>query len=64
MERSLSSRTMVCGGLLLLAFIVFHILQFTTLTIQPTPLDEGAVYANLYNAFHKWYFVVHLRRSR
>lgn len=56
--RSLSSRTMMVSGVLLLAFIVFHILQFTTLTIHPTPLKEGAVYSNLYFAFHKWYFVV------
>lgn len=31
---SLSSRTMMWGGLALLLFIVFHILQFTTLTIE------------------------------
>jgi succinate dehydrogenase / fumarate reductase cytochrome b subunit len=56
--RSVSSRTMMLTGLLLLAFIVFHILQFTTLTIDVTPLHSGAVYANLYYAFQKWYFVV------
>lgn len=48
---------MMLSGLLLLAFIVFHILQFTTLTIDVTPLEHGAVYANLYNAFQEWYFV-------
>ena len=56
--RSLSSRTMMVTGTLLLAFIIFHILQFTTLTIDVTPLKEGDVYANLYNAFQEWYFVV------
>jgi succinate dehydrogenase / fumarate reductase, cytochrome b subunit len=56
--RSVSSRTMMLTGILLLAFIVFHILQFTTLTIHVTPLHQGAVYANLYHAFHTWYFVV------
>ncbi|MDO8209805.1 succinate dehydrogenase cytochrome b subunit [Conexibacter sp. CPCC 206217] len=56
--RSFSSATAILTGLLLLAFIVFHILQFTTLTIDVTPLREGAVYANLYNAFQKWYFVL------
>lgn len=56
--RSLSSRTMMVTGLLLLVFIVFHILQFTSLTIDVTPLKEGDVYSNLYFAFQKWYFVV------
>ncbi len=55
--RSLESRLMMLSGTLLLAFIVFHILQFTTLTIDITPLEHGAVYANLYNAFQEWYFV-------
>lgn len=56
-KRSFSSQTMMVTGLLLLAFIVFHILQFTSLTIDVTPLKEGDVYANLYYAFHEWYFV-------
>ncbi len=56
-KRSLSSQTMMVTGLLLLAFIVFHILQFTSLTIDVTPLKAGDVYANLYYAFHEWYFV-------
>jgi succinate dehydrogenase / fumarate reductase cytochrome b subunit len=42
-------------GFAVLAFIVFHVLQFTTLTIHPTPLAEGAVYANVYNAFQEWW---------
>ena len=46
------------SGLIVLAFIVFHILQFTTRTIQVTPVNEGTVYANLYDAFQKWYFVL------
>jgi succinate dehydrogenase / fumarate reductase cytochrome b subunit len=57
-QRSLSSRTMVATGVLLLAFIVFHILQFTTRTIQITPVYEGTVYMNVYEAFQKWYFVL------
>ena len=54
-KRTIASRTMAISGFLLLAFIVFHVLQFTTLTIHPTPLAEGAVYANLYNAFQEWW---------
>ena len=56
-ERTLASRTMAYSGFLLLAFIVFHILQFTTLTIHPTPLEQGTVYANLYDAFQEWWIV-------
>jgi succinate dehydrogenase / fumarate reductase cytochrome b subunit len=56
-QRSLSSRTMAYSGFLLLAFIVFHVLQFTTLTIHPTPLTQGEVYANVYNAFQEWWIV-------
>jgi len=55
--RSLESRLMMLSGSLLIAFIVFHILQFTTLTIDVTPLEHGQIYANLYNAFQEWYFV-------
>lgn len=55
--RSWESRLMMFSGLLLIAFIVFHILQFTTLTIDITPLHHGQVYANLYNAFQEWYFL-------
>ncbi len=55
---TLSSRTMMATGLLLLAFIVFHILQFTTRTIQITPVYDGTVYANVDAAFQKWYFVL------
>ena len=58
LHRSLSSRTMMVTGLVILAFLVFHILQFTTRTIQITPVHEGTVYANLYAAFQKWYFVL------
>jgi succinate dehydrogenase / fumarate reductase cytochrome b subunit len=57
-ERSLESRTMLATGIVILAFIVFHILQFTTRTIQVTPIYQGTVYANLYDAFQKWYFVL------
>jgi succinate dehydrogenase / fumarate reductase cytochrome b subunit len=57
-KRTLASRTMALTGFILLAFIVFHVLQFTTLTIEPTPLAEGAVYANVYDAFQEWWLVV------
>ncbi|MGI8728220.1 MAG: succinate dehydrogenase cytochrome b subunit [Solirubrobacterales bacterium] len=57
-QRSLSSRTLGWTGLLLATFVVFHVLQFTTLTIEPTALEQGAVYANVYSAFSEWWLVV------
>jgi succinate dehydrogenase / fumarate reductase cytochrome b subunit len=57
---TLASRTMRIGGVLLLAFIVFHILHFTTLDVDPTfvPLDA---YGNLVRAFqHPWRVAVYV----
>jgi succinate dehydrogenase / fumarate reductase, cytochrome b subunit len=56
--RTLSARLMLVTGTIVLGFIVFHILQFTTLSIHVTPVHHGEVYANLYYAFQKWYFVL------
>jgi succinate dehydrogenase / fumarate reductase cytochrome b subunit len=55
---TLAARTMPWTGLLILVFVVFHILQFTTRTIHPTPLASGTVYANAYGAFQKWWLVL------
>ncbi|CAN5555450.1 succinate dehydrogenase cytochrome b subunit [soil metagenome] len=57
-QRTLASRTMLVGGLFLLAFIVFHILQFTTGTIEPSRWTSGEVYSNLHNTFTSPVFVV------
>lgn len=56
--RSWAARTMRLSGPLLLAFIVFHILHFTVLAVDVTPLAHGEIYSNLYGAFQKWYFVL------
>ncbi|CAB4960880.1 unannotated protein [freshwater metagenome] len=56
--RSWSARTMRLTGPLLLAFIVFHILHFTVLAVDVTPLAHGEIYSNIHGAFQKWYFVV------
>ena len=52
------ARTMTWSGVLVLAFTVFHVLHFTTRTIHPTRLVSGAVYADAYYAFQKWWLVV------
>jgi succinate dehydrogenase / fumarate reductase, cytochrome b subunit len=50
-ESTLASRTMVYGGLLLAAFLVFHLLHFTTGTIQPAPFSHVDVHGNMIGSF-------------
>ncbi len=53
---TVASRVMRWGGVLLLVFIVFHILHFTTGTFSPGgPFVEGDVYHNVIQAFHVWW---------
>ena len=53
-----NARVMLISGLLLIVFLIVHILQFTTGTIDITPIIHGEVYANLYDAFQKWFFTL------
>jgi succinate dehydrogenase cytochrome b subunit len=55
---SWAARTMPWTGLLILVFVIFHLLQFTFLTIHPTPEHTGTVYSNVYYAFQKWWLVL------
>jgi succinate dehydrogenase / fumarate reductase cytochrome b subunit len=55
---TLSARTMLWTGIAILVFVVFHILHFTTGTIDPTPIRSGAVYANAYGAFEEWWLLI------
>jgi succinate dehydrogenase / fumarate reductase cytochrome b subunit len=59
---TLASRTMRWGGVLLLVFIVFHILHFTTETFDPghwrgmTDVHGNRdVYGNIVSSFHVWW---------
>ncbi|GAA1633279.1 succinate dehydrogenase cytochrome b subunit [Georgenia ruanii] len=49
-----SSRTMRWGGLIILAFVIFHLLQFTTLTINVGGTFDSP-YQRLVAAFGVWY---------
>ena len=53
---TLSSRTMMWGGLALLLFIIFHILQFTTLTIEVGGSFDSP-HERLVAAFETWWLV-------
>jgi succinate dehydrogenase / fumarate reductase cytochrome b subunit len=50
-----ASRLMRWGGVLLLVFIIFHILHFTTGTIRPGSFVVGDVYTNVVSSFHIWW---------
>jgi succinate dehydrogenase / fumarate reductase cytochrome b subunit len=52
-----AARWMMVTGLVVLGFIVFHILHFTTGTIDPRTFRAGAVYGNLHAAFTRGPFV-------
>ena len=53
---TIASRTMRWGGVLLLAFIVLHILHFTTGTIRPAGgFSHQDVYANVVSSFRIWW---------
>ncbi len=58
---TVASRTMRWGGVLLLVFIVFHILHFTTGNAYPAASTAGSafshtdVYGNVINAFRVWW---------
>jgi succinate dehydrogenase / fumarate reductase cytochrome b subunit len=55
---TIAARTMPWTGILILVFVVFHVLQFTTGTIHPTSFTNGAVYSNTYHAFQQWWLVL------
>jgi succinate dehydrogenase / fumarate reductase cytochrome b subunit len=51
---SLPARWMMYSGLLILAFVVFHILHFTTGTIRLGEFEHGTIYRNLSSSFALW----------
>jgi len=53
---TVASRTMRWGGILILVFIVFHILHFTTGTIRPAGVfSHEDVYSNVVSSFRIWW---------
>lgn len=52
---SWAARYMMFSGSVVLAFIIFHILHFTTGTIQIGRFEHGDVYENLRSSFQHWY---------
>jgi len=53
---SYASRTMYWSGPIVLAFIIFHLLQFTAGYVHPhATFVEGDVYANVVSGFQVWW---------
>jgi len=53
---SYASRTMYWSGPILLAFIIFHLLQFTAGVVHPgADFQDGEVYHNMVAGFSVWY---------
>jgi succinate dehydrogenase / fumarate reductase, cytochrome b subunit len=53
---SFASRTMYWSGPIVLAFIIFHLLQFTAGYIHPhAAFTEGEVYSNVVSGFQVWW---------
>jgi succinate dehydrogenase / fumarate reductase cytochrome b subunit len=52
---TIASRTMRIGGLLIAAFVVFHLLHLTAGTIRPAPFEETRIYDNVIGGFRIWW---------
>ena len=53
-QASYASRTMRWGGVIVLAFVVYHLLHFTTGSVHPD-FHPGDVYANVVRGFRVWW---------
>jgi succinate dehydrogenase / fumarate reductase cytochrome b subunit len=51
---SYASRTMRWGGVIIVLFVIYHILHFTTGTVHPDFI-EGDVYHNMVTGFRVWW---------
>lgn len=49
-----ASRTLRWGGVIILLFVIYHLLHFTTGTVHPD-FQEGRVYQNVVTGFSVWY---------
>lgn len=51
---SYASRTMRWGGVIILLFVIYHLLHFTTGTVHPD-FQHGSVYSNVVKGFQVWW---------
>ena len=53
LESTFASRTMIWGGLFILLFLIYHLLDFTFGTVNPS-YQEGNIYHNVVASFRLW----------
>jgi succinate dehydrogenase / fumarate reductase cytochrome b subunit len=53
LESTIASRTMIYGGLFILLFVIYHVLDFTFGTVNPS-YEEGNIYHNVVASFRLW----------
>ena len=53
LESTIASRTMIYGGVFILLFVIYHLLDFTFGTVNPS-YQEGNVYHNVVASFRLW----------
>src|SRR5918911_52782 len=53
LESTFASRTMIYGGLFVLLFVIYHVLDFTFGTVNPN-FEEGNIYHNVVASFRVW----------
>lgn len=55
LESTYASRTMRWGGIIILLFIIYHVLDLTTGTVHAGTFREGQIYSNVLSGFQHWY---------
>jgi succinate dehydrogenase / fumarate reductase, cytochrome b subunit len=53
LESTIASRTMIYGGLFILLFVIYHVLDLTFGTVNPS-FEEGNIYHNVVASFRVW----------
>jgi len=53
LESTIASRTMIWGGLFILLFVIYHVLDFTFGKVNPS-FQEGNIYHNVVASFSLW----------
>src|SRR5919206_194345 len=53
LESTIASRTMIWGGLFILLFVIYHVLDFTFGTVNPS-FEESNIYHNVVASFTVW----------
>ncbi len=53
-QTNYAARTMRWGGVIILLFVIYHVLHFTTGTVHPD-FEHGDIYHNIVAGFQVWY---------